>query len=64
MFHVEDRVEVISDGRIGIIKEIRGGIEGANMPDAKAVVNNCRVQFGNDFTNFDWFKPEQLRLVK
>jgi hypothetical protein len=64
MFQVEDRVEIISDGRIGTIKETRGNIDAVNMPGALEVVNHCRVQFGNDFTKFEWFKPEQLRVVK
>jgi len=64
MFQTEDQVEIISDGRIGTIKEINGGIDAANMPGAVEIVKNCRVQFGNDFTRFEWFKPEQLRLMK
>jgi hypothetical protein len=64
MFQVEDRVEIISDGRIGTIKEVNGGTDAANMLGAVEVVKNCRVQFGNDFTKFEWFKPEQLRQVK
>jgi hypothetical protein len=34
------------------------------MPGAVEVVENCLVCFGNDITKSEWFKPEQLRLVK
>ena len=64
MLQIEDQVEIISNGRIGTIKEINGGVDAANMLGAVEIVKNCRVQFGNDFTRFEWFKPEQLRLVK
>jgi len=64
MFHVEDRVEIISDGRIGTIKEIRWHSDAANMPGAVQVVDSCLLRFGNDITKFEWFKPEQLLLVK
>jgi len=64
MFHVGDRVESISDGRIGTIKNTNGSIDAANMPGAVAVVKNCLVCFDNDITKSEWFKPEQLRLVK
>lgn len=61
MFHVGDRVQIISDGRIGTIKNTNGSIDAANAVD---VVENCLVRFGNDITRDEWFKPEQLRLVK
>jgi hypothetical protein len=59
---VRARVEVAELPRG--LEEVREGIDGMNMPDALEVVKNFRVQFGNNFTKFEWFKPEQLRLVK
>jgi len=59
-----DRVEIISDGRIGSIKNTNGRIAAANMPGAVEVVENCLVGFGKDMTKTEWFKPEQLRPVK
>ena len=64
MFHAGDPVEIISDGRIGTIKNTNGSIEAANMPGALEAVENCLVCFGNDIAKSEWFKPEQLRLVK
>jgi hypothetical protein len=58
-FSVQDRVEVISDGRIGTIKETNGG-----LPGGVEVVENCLVQFGNDIMKSEWFKPDQLRPLK
>lgn len=64
MFRAGDSVEIISDGRIGTIKETNGRNDAVNMPGAVGVVENCLVRFGNDITKSEWFKPEQLRLVK
>ncbi len=64
MFHVGDSVEIISDGRIGTIKNTNGRIDAVNMPGAVEVVENCLVCFGNDITKSEWFKPEQLRPAK
>jgi hypothetical protein len=64
MFRVGDQVEIISDGRIGRIRNTNGRIDAANMPGAVEAVENCLVCFGNDITKSEWFKPEQLRPVK
>lgn len=64
MFDVGDVVEIMSDGRIGTIKNTNGSIEAANMPGAVEVVENCLVCFGNEIAKSEWFKPDQLRLVK
>lgn len=64
MFHVEDRVEIISDGRIGIIKNTHSRKDAANVPGAIEVIENCLVRFDNNIMKEEWFKPEQLRLVK
>ena len=64
MFHVEDRVEIISDGRIGTIKNIHWRRDAVNMPGAVDIVENYLVRFGSDITKEEGFKPEQLRLVK
>lgn len=64
MFRVGDPVEIISDGRIGTIKNTNGPINAVNMPGAVEFVENCLVRFDNDITKSEWFKPEQLRLVK
>jgi hypothetical protein len=64
MFRVGDRVETISDGRIGIIKKTNGRTDAFNTSGALEVVENCLVRFGNDITKDVWFRPEQLRLVK
>lgn len=64
MFHVKDEVEVISDQRIGTVEQTRGRIDAVNMPGAKEEVEMCLVRFGNDMANTEWFKPEQLRLIK
>jgi len=64
MFHAGNRVEIISDGRIGTITNINGRSDAVNMPGAVDVVENCLVRFDNDITKSEWFKPGQLRLVK
>lgn len=64
MFRVEDRVEIVSDGRIGTIKNINWHSDAVNMPGATAVVDNYLVRFGNDITKEELFTPEQLRPAK
>jgi hypothetical protein len=61
MFKRGDAVEIVSDGRVGIIKNTNGRIDAANLPGAVGVVERCLVSFGNDITKAEWFKPEQLR---
>jgi hypothetical protein len=61
MFKAGDVVEMVSDGRTGTIKNVRGHIAAANMPGAVETVDDCLVAFGNDITKGEWFKPEQLR---
>jgi hypothetical protein len=63
-FGVGDTVEIVSDGRIGIIKEINGRNDAVNTRSPVMVVENCKIRFGNDITKDEVFKPEQLRLVK
>lgn len=64
MIDAGDRVEVISDGRIGKVQNTQGRIDGANMPGAIKVVEKCLVCFDNDMSKLEWFTPEQLRLAK
>ncbi len=64
MFRVGDAVEIVSDGRVGTIKNTTGRIDSANRPGAVESVENCLVAFGNDITKAEWFKPEQLRPAK
>lgn len=64
MCRVGDRVEIISDGRIGTIENTNGRIDAVNMPGAVEVVENCLVRFDSDITKSEWFKPEELRLLK
>jgi hypothetical protein len=64
MFKAGDRVQVISDGRAGQIKNVRGHIDAANKPDAVETVDDCLVAFGNDITKGEWFKPAQLQPAK
>lgn len=59
MFQAGDRVEIISDGRIGIIMNTHSHTEAGNI-----VIDNCLVRFDHDITKEELFKPEQLRLVK
>jgi hypothetical protein len=64
MFKVGDRVEDISDGRSGTIKNLTAHADAVNKPNSVEVVVNCLVCFGNDITSGEWFKPDQLRPVK
>jgi hypothetical protein len=64
MFKAGDQVGIISDGRVGTIKNTNGRIDAANTPGATEVVENCLVGFDNGITKAEWFKPEQLRPVK
>jgi len=54
MFELNDKVRVISDGRIGKIKQRVG--------DSKIV--RYLVRFDNKIEEGDWFESEQLELVK
>jgi hypothetical protein len=60
MFRIGEKVEIISDGRIGTIKNTNGETKAVNMPGAVEVIENCLVRFVNDITKDEWFKPEQL----
>ena len=64
MFHVKDRVEIISDGRIGTINNIESHANAVNIHGPVVVVDKCLVRFDHDITKKEGFKPEQLRLVK
>jgi hypothetical protein len=64
LFRAGDRVEIISDGGIGTIKNTHSHTDAANTPGAVEVVDNCLVGFGNDITKDEWFKPEQLRPAR
>jgi hypothetical protein len=64
MFQLGAQVEIISDGRIGTIKEIHTRIDGANLPGAMEVADKYKVGFGNDMTKIEYFNPEQIRAAK